>query len=392
MKYDFETLVKRSEGNLKKQWTPEAVEKAGYVSFEAAEMDFATAPSIIRSLTELVQNGLFGFNQITPEYCSRVCWWMNTERDWKVDPEWIVPVMGTIFSVATAIRMVLKPGERLIVPGPGYNRYAQAAERMGYGTVVSPMKEVNGKYEMDFEDLERCMADPSNRLLVLCNPHNPTGRVWTEKELTELARLSDKYDVIVFSDEIFAEITFEGRRTIPYCEIPEGRKRAIVCTSLGKTFNFTGVNHANVIIPDDELRERFTKRRTADHYGSLEPFAYASVMGAYTEEGLDWKRQMMKVLEENRRVVKEYFQETGSPGYLYPVEGTYVGWIRWKLPELKGEELKQFLYKEALVPMEIGTEFGMEYEEYTRMNLSSTVTQTKMAVERLRTAANKFRR
>ena len=191
MKYDFETLVKRSEGNLKKQWTPEAVEKAGYVSFEAAEMDFATAPSIIRSLTELVQNGLFGFNQITPEYCSRVCWWMNTERDWKVDPEWIVPVMGTIFSVATAIRMVLKPGERLIVPGPGYNRYAQAAERMGYGTVVSPMKEVNGKYEMDFEDLERCMADPSNRLLVLCNPHNPTGRVWTEKELTELARLSD---------------------------------------------------------------------------------------------------------------------------------------------------------------------------------------------------------
>ena len=245
---------------------------------------------------------------------------------------------------------------------------------------------------MEFEDLERVMANPSNRLLVLCNPHNPTGRVWTEKALTELARLSDKYDVIVFSDEIFAEITFEGRRTIPYCEIPDGRKRAIVCTSLGKTFNFTGVNHANVIIPDDELRERFTKRRTADHYGSLEPFAYASVMGAYTEEGLDWKRQMMKVLEENRRGVKEYFQETGSPGYLYPVEGTYVGWIRWKLPELKGEELKQFLYKEALVPMEIGTEFGMEYEEYTRMNLSSTVTQTKMAVERLRTAANKFRR
>ena len=391
MNYDFETLVKRGPESLKERWTPAAVKEAGYVSVEAAEMDFSTAPSILKAVTELVQNGNFGFSIMEQGYDEQVVWWMKEARDWEIRPEWIVPVMGSIYSVATAIRMVLKPGERIIVPGPGYNRYAQAASRMGFETRVSPMKEVNGRFEMDFEDLEAAMQDPKNRLLILCNPHNPTGRVWEKEELTRLARLSAKYEVIVFSDEIFAEVTFDGRRTIPYAEIPEGREYAMVCTSLGKTFNFTGVNHANVIIPDEELRERFTLRRTADHYGSLEPFAYASIRGAYTPEGLDWKNEMVKVVDQNRRLLMEYFSEPDAPGYLYPVEGTYVAWIKWNLPGLSGEKLKKFLDEEALVPLEIGTEFGPEYDTYTRMNLSSTVKQTSMAVERLRAAVKKYR-
>jgi cystathionine beta-lyase len=412
MKYDFETIAPCLPGNLKRQWTPEAAERAGFVSFEAAEMDFATAPSIVRSLTELVQNGNFGFNMPTDEYRERICWWMRRVRDWKIAPEWIVPVMGTIFSVATTIRMVLEPGDRIIVPSPGYNRYAQAARRMDLETVTSPMQEKDGRYEIDFADLERCMADPKNKLLILCNPHNPTGRVWTRAELKEIARLSAKYGVYVYSDEIFAEVVFDGRRTIPYCEIDEGRAYAIVCTSLGKTFNFTGVNHANVIIPDEKLRERFVRQRTADHYGSLEPFAYASVMGAYTEEGLDWVQEMLAVVERNRNALAAAFsigeaseiqtdafpekklpktwigtsEKKMLPGELFAVEGTYVGWIKWNTPDLKGEALKRFLDEEALVPLELGTEFGEGYDSYTRMNLASTNRQMCMALERLQGA------
>lgn len=391
MKYDFETIVKGGIGNLKQQWTPDAVKKAGFVSFEAAEMDFATAPSVTQSVIELVRNGNFGFNTPTQEYMEHICWWMKHARDWEIEPSWIVPVMGTIFSVATTIRMVLRPGERIIVPGPGYNRYAQAAARLGFETAISPMKDCGGHYEMDFEDLERLMKDPANRLLILCNPHNPTGRLWTREELTKLAELSARYNVIVYSDEIFAEIAFDGRRTIPYCEIEEGRRNAIVCTSLGKTFNFTGVNHANVIIPDEELRTRFTIQRTADHYGSLEPFAYASIMGAYCEEGLDWMREMLKVVEQNRKLLSEYFSDPDAPGYLYPVEGTYICWIKWNLPGLSGTKLKQFLDEKAMVPLEIGTEFGTEYESFTRMSLASTNTQTQMAVERLKKAVKEYR-
>ena len=391
MSYDFETIVRGGAGNLKQQWTSDTIRNAGLVSFEAAEMDFTTAPSIKKSLTELITNGNFGFNLPSSEYKDAVCWWMKHVRDWSIDPDWIVPVMGTIYSVATTIRMVLQPGERIIVPVPGYSRYAQAAARLGFETVVSAMKENNGQYEMDFEDLERCMADPANRILILCNPHNPTGRVWSREELTKVAELSVKYDVIVYSDEIFAEVVFDGNRTIPYCEIEEGRSHAIVCTSLGKTFNFTGVNHANIIIPDEQLRERFTTQRTADHYGSLEPFAYASILGAYCEEGADWKQQMLQVIDRNRKLITDYFSEPDAPGYVYPVEGTFVCWIKWNLPGLSGETLKKFLDEEAMVPLEIGTEFGPGYENYTRMNLGSTTKQTEMAVGRLREAVRKYR-
>lgn len=389
MDYDFQTIAKRPEGSLREMWTPEAVKKAGYVSFEAAEMDFPTAPSIIRSVKELAENGVFGFTLMGETYQRQVCWWMEHAREWSIRPEWIVPAMGTIFSVASAIRMTCAPGEGIIVPGPGYNRYAQAASRLGRRTAVSPMREKDGRYEMDFENLERLMANPRNKLLVLCNPHNPTGRVWTRGELTEVARLSARYQVVVFSDEIFAEVTFDGRRTIPYSEIPEGRPYALVCTSLGKTFNFTGVNHANLVIPDEKLRERFAAQRTADHYGSLEPFAYASVLGAYSEEGLDWVRQMLAVVDTNRKTMAAFFDGADSPGTLFPTEGTYVGWIRWDRLPFKGAALKRFLDEEALVPLEIGTEFGAEYTGYTRMNLASTNEQTRMAAERLRAACRK---
>ncbi|MCD8023021.1 MAG: aminotransferase class I/II-fold pyridoxal phosphate-dependent enzyme [Lachnospiraceae bacterium] len=227
MEYDFETVVRTGEENLKKQWTPAPIREAGYVSFEAAEMDFPTAPSIIRSVSELVQKGNIGYPTITPAYQERVCWWMAHAREWSIRPEWIVPVMGTIYSVATAIRMVTKPGEGIITLAPGYNRYEQAARRLGRESSVSVMRESAEGYRIDFADLEQKMAAPENHLFVLCNPHNPTARVWTEKELTEIARLSAKYQVLVFSDEIFAEVTFDGRRTTPYCEIEEGRPYAL---------------------------------------------------------------------------------------------------------------------------------------------------------------------
>ncbi|MCD8023022.1 MAG: hypothetical protein LUF30_08655 [Lachnospiraceae bacterium] len=138
-----------------------------------------------------------------------------------------------------------------------------------------------------------------------------------------------------------------------------------------------------MIIPDTHLRERFEAQRTADHYGSLEPFAYASIMGAYTEEGLDWKNQLVACVDKNRHLVQDYFRRPSSPGYVFPVEGTYVCWIRWDGLAYAGKDLKDFLAGKAYVSLEAGTEFGESYGHYTRMNLSSTKEQTRMAVKRL---------
>lgn len=382
----FNQIVPRGKENLKYNMTPEAVKKAGFMSFAAAEMDFPTAPSIIRSVTEMVQKGIFGFTLITDEYRERVKWWMKNARQWEIDPAWIVPTMGTIHSVATAIRMTTREGEGVIVQNPGYHRYAQAANRLHRKVAVNHLREENGRYTMDFEDLERCMAEPQNKLLVICNPHNPTARVWTREELTEVGRLAQKYGVVVFSDEIFAEVTYDGHRTVPLLEIEEGRAWMIVCTSLGKCFNFTGVNHANVLIADEDLRRRFAMQRDADHYGSLEPFAYASVMGAYTQEGLDWKNQMNALVDENRRDVLRAFEGKLAPNYVFPIEGTYVCWIHFRALEARRTCVKEFLESEALLSLDGGQDYDEACGYYCRMNLATTREQMTLALERLEAA------
>lgn len=387
----FNQIVPRDKDSLKYCITPEKVREAGYMSFSAAEMDFPTAPSIIKSVTEMVQRGIFGFTLMTDEYKERVIWWMKNARDWEINPDWIVPTMGTIYSVATAIRMTTTEGEGVIVQNPGYHRYAQAAQRLHRKVVVSHLKEEDGRYTMDFESLEKCMADPQNKLLVLCNPNNPTARVWTREELTEVGRLAAKYEVIVFSDEIFAEVTFDGHRTVPFLEIQEGLSQAIVCTSLGKCFNFTGVNHANVLIADEKLRERFITQRNADHYGSLEPFAYASVMGAYTPEGLKWKNEMTALVDENRKKVMKAFAEEFAPNYVFPIEGTYVCWIHWRGIVHDGTNLKDFLVQEALLALDGGLDYDDECRDYCRMNLATTREQMDNALDRLRRALKKQR-
>ena len=226
-----------------------------------------------------------------------------------MEPEWIVPTGGTIRSVAAAIRMTTQPGEGIIVQPPVYYRYKQAADRIGRKTIYNPLKMVGGRYEMDFENLEHCMEDSKNRLMILCNPHNPIGQVWSPDHLAKVARLARRYGVTVFSDEIFAETVYNGHIVQPYSEAPDAWEHAIVSTSLGKAFSLTGVNYANLIIPDKTLREAFIAQRNADHYGSIEPLIHAALLSAYTNEGAQWVKEMNDYVLENIRLVRRFFSE-----------------------------------------------------------------------------------
>ena len=232
---EFDLRVNR-EGlaNLKHEFTPPEIRARDIEAFNAAEMDFSTAPCVKKALHEMIDRGIFGFTVQTPEYDERIAWWMKETRGMEIDPQWIVPVMGTIFSVATALRMTCEPDGRLIVLSPVYYRYEQAATRMGLETVRVPLKNDGERFSIDFAALETAMADPKNRLLVLCNPHNPTGNVWPEEDLRKIAILSAKTQTVVLSDEIFANDAFDGRRVPPYIAIEEGRPYAITCVSRTK--------------------------------------------------------------------------------------------------------------------------------------------------------------
>lgn len=409
MQFDFETSAYRCPGNLKRTFTPQCIAEKGYASFAGAEMDFPTAPALIQSVVECAQNGLFGFTLPDETYLESIVKWMKRERNTQIQPEWIVPMMGTIYSTASLIRLVCGPEDAIITLTPVYYRYEQAAARLGRKTLHCELIESKNGYRVDWEQLEKLMAEETSKLLILCNPHNPVGKIFDREELRKIAELSGKYGVYVLSDEIFAEITFDGKEVTPYiadeifeaedagsdsicvsCEKKEAagwrrkaRKYALTVTSLGKAFNLTGVNQANLIIPDQELRERVNIQKYADHFGSIDPLFYAALKGAYTEEGSAWLVALREHVDKNRQMLYELAAKPEIPFSVFPVEGSFVAWLKWDGLDIQGEKLREFLVNELYLDLESGEEYGEGYAQYTRMNLAATGEQFRMACERI---------
>ena len=358
MKYDFETRVNRNNiGNMKSEWfTPHNVKEAGMVSFSGAEFEFKTAKPVIDAVKAYVENGLFGFTIADDNYLSHVVWWLKEVRNISVKPEWIVPVQGTIFSVATAIRLFTDEGDNVIIPTPGYNRYSQAASRLKRGSVFSPCREINGVPEVDIDNLEQCMADPKSKLLVLCNPNNPTGQIIGEEKLKAVFTLAEKYGVAVISDEIFADEVSDGYH-VPMASLLADGANVISVISLGKTFSFTGVNNAIAIIPDPVLRERYITQRNADHFGSIEPAAYAALCGGFTPEGKEWLEELIQVIDSNDRKIIDFFHRVLPQVSIVKPMGTYVLWADFSSLGMSEHQLRNFFLNEALFCCDMGEEY-----------------------------------
>lgn len=386
--FDFETIVNRKNtGNLKELLTPEELKADNLLTFNAAEMDFRTAPCVIDAMVRCAREGLFGFTLCDDAYRDAVCFWMRRVRCQEMPPEWIVPTLGTIFSVATCIRMCVGEGERMIVQPPVYNRYKQAADRIGRETVFNPLlRQADGSYSMDLSDLEEKMRDEKNRLLILCNPNNPTGSVWPREVLEQVARLAVKYDVVVYSDEIFADYAFCEEPIPVFASLCEGRNNGISAVSLGKTFSFTGVNHANMLIADEALRERFVQQKYSDHYGSIDPMVRAALLGAYSEEGIAWKNAVQALIWENYITVRRFFEETLPEVKLSPLQGGYVLWIDWNGLGLSQGQLDELLQKKARFVLEDGSDFCIPDGCCSRMNIATPKSVIDAALTRLRQA------
>lgn len=385
MEFDFETLVKRGPANMKQILTPPEVTAAGNISFDGAEPDFPTAPVIREAMIRFAQNGLYGFTLCDDTYRNAVVWWMENSRKTRIRPEWIVPVLGTIYSVATAIRLCTREGEGIILTSPVYNRYRQAADRLNRKTADCPLIREGQSYRMDWEAIERAMREPENRLFILCNPHNPIGQIWGREELERLAELANRYQVTVFSDEIFADNCYEGRQCPCYLSIPGAASHGIVATSLGKSFGFTGVNHANILIADESLRERFTDRRTRDHYGSLDPMVYECVLAAYSGRGLAWVDAFNRYTQENIRRIRSFFETYLPKVSIYGGQAGYILWMDWSAYFGREEELMDFLIRKAHFCMGEGSEYDAPC--FTRMCVASPWRYIEKALRDLKTAA-----
>ncbi len=387
MTHDFETLVRTGPASLYEALMPPAVRDSGNVSFYGAEMLYPAAGVIREAVARMAENGRFGFTMMDAAYRDAVVFWMREVRGFAADPEWIVPTLGVIHSLAVAIRLLTREGDAIIVTPPVYSRYEQAATRLRRKTVKCPLHMKDGRYELDFAAIDSAMAGGA-KLFVLCNPHNPIGQIWGTEDLVNLAALARRHGATVFSDEIFAENSLGGRVTPSFLTIPLAEESCIVATSLGKAFGLTGFNHANMLIPGKSLREAFRDRRTREHYGSMDPVAYECLLAAYTPEGRDWLAAANRVIDGNIAMVKDFFARYLPDVNVYGGEGSFLLWMDWSGKFSIEDNLFGFLVEKARLHLGLGSDYGEALR--TRMSLACPRHCVKKALDSLQLAIGLF--
>ncbi|MDY3250683.1 MAG: aminotransferase class I/II-fold pyridoxal phosphate-dependent enzyme [Candidatus Choladocola sp.] len=366
----FDKKVDRTGfASVKQAKVPACVTESGIMSLWGAEFEYPTAPFVTDAIVEWAKKGLYAYTVDDDSFHELVKKWMKIQRNWEIRKEWIVPTYGITSSLATCVRAFTQENDGIIGMTPGYHMYWKAIELSGRKKVATELLYRNGRYEIDWKDLELKMAEPANKMLVLCNPHNPVGRVWNREEQLRIGKLAEKYGIIIFSDEIFGECLYDGVEMVTLNQIADSDVKVIVATSLGKWLSFTGTNQANMIIPDDSLREAFLAQRDREFYGSMNPMMLPAYYAAYTEQGRQWLREMMAYVQENYRMTAEFF-DTRIPQFkAVRPEGTYILWVDCTALGMDDEQLQQFLFQKAHFHVDYGTCYG-GHTGFFRMTLS----------------------
>ena len=378
--FDFATIADACPVDTGTAYDPMRTVMAG------AQMHFRTAPCVMDALARRVQCGLFGYTESdVPAYLNAVSGWMRDVRGWPVDSDWIVPSYGTLQAVCACIRMATEKGDGVIVQPPAYVLYDRVLQRTGRTRVDNPLRFVDGYYEMDLEHLEGLMRDPANKLMLLCNPHNPIMDTWDKSTLAQVAAMAARHGVLVIADEIFAEhVLMEGLMT-PYATVPGAADNCVVCTSLGKAFNFTGTSHANIIIPDAALRERYIRQRDEDHYGSLSPFMYTAVTAAYTPEGKAWIDALLDHMRPRFAQVEAYLTEHLPRARVCRHTAGTLLWVDFRGFGME-EDALHAVFDGAGVAMDRGSKYGTEGTLFSRMQVGMPDSELYGALGRIREA------
>lgn len=386
----FDNYVER-RGTDSRKWCSEGMlEMTSYVDDESipmwvADMDFKAPDFVEKALLERVKHGVFGYNTAGDDYYDSIIFWLKNKNNWNIKKSWIVPTSGVVPALCYAIQGFTEPGDGVIVQNPVYPPFKGAVEINGRKVVNNSLKLVQDRYEMDFEDLEEKLKDSKNKMLILCNPHNPVGRVWTKEELEKIVELCLKHKKIVVSDEIHSDlILFNNKFTSMGTLNAELNSYLVVCTSISKTFNLAGLKASNIIIPNDNLREKFMNEMFKVA-GKPVPniFGAIAVKSCYSKEGEEWLNNLLKYLEENYLFLKGYLENNIPKIKCLPIEGTYLAWIDFRGLNLSEEELKNKLEKEAKIVVDGGEIFGHEGKGFVRLNFACHKSVLEEALSRL---------
>jgi cystathionine beta-lyase len=360
------------------------VPAADGLSMWVADMDFRPPDCVQDALARMVDHGIYGYFGDDAAYKDAIGWWMETRHGWKVDPAWITTTNGLVNGTGLCVDAFTDPGDGVVLMTPVYHAFARVIKAAGREVIECPLALNDGRYEMDFDAWARMIPEHA-KMLVLCSPHNPGGRVWTEAELRGVAELCRQHDLILVSDEIHHDLVMPGQRHIPMTlAAPEIADRLVMMTATTKTFNIAGAHVGNVIVPDDALRATLSQRMMAL---GISPNAFGLHMAtaAYSPEGAQWVDDLCAYLDGNRRVFDEGIDAV--PGLRsMPLESTYLAWVDFSGTGMAPEEFTARVEKDARIAVNHGPTFGTGGETFLRFNLATPRAKVEEAVARVRDA------
>jgi cystathionine beta-lyase len=396
MKYDFDRVYSRKNtGSAKWDAVKEVFGSEDVIPMWVADMDFPAARPIVEALKKRAEHPFYGYTHAGPSVIEAFTDRLMRKFNWKVEPEWVVFTPGVIPALSTAVKALTHPGDEIILQEPVYFPFFSVVKDNGCQVATNQLKLNSGRYEMDFADLESkfeprgVMGFGGNRIkaIILCNPHNPVGRLWGKEDLTRLGEIMLKQEIPVISDEIHCELLYKGYKHTPFAMLSkEFEQNSVVCMAPSKTFNLPGLHASSIIIPDKKLREKFNEARAGAGLG-LNIFGLTAMEAAY-RDGDEWLGQLLDYLQGNLDFTLDYFKEKIPKIKVIKPQATYLLWLDCRGLGLDDQALSSFMKEKARVGMNDGFIFGAGGSGFQRMNIACPRSILKEALQRIEKAVN----
>ncbi|RSJ80089.1 Cystathionine beta-lyase PatB [Streptococcus cristatus] len=379
--YNFETAPNRI-GQHTYKWK-EAEKDSQVLSAWIADMDFEVLPEIKQTVHDYADQLVYGYTYASEELINTVLSWERDEHGYTFDKEALVFIEGVVPAISTAIQAFTKEGDAVLINTPVYPPFARSVKLNNRRLITNSLIEQDGLFQIDFEQLERDIVDNEVKIYVLCNPHNPGGRVWEEDVLEKIGRLCQKYDVLVVSDEIHQDLTLFGHKHQSFNTVsPDFKDFSLILASATKTFNIAGTKNSYAVIENPSLRQKFQKRQLANNQHEISGLGFLATEAAY-RYGKAWLTELKAVLEENIDFVVNYFAKEAPRLRVMKPQGTYLVWLDFSDYGLTDDQLFHLLREEAKVVLNRGSDFGQEGKGHARLNTAAPKTMIKEICRRI---------
>ena len=384
-KYDFDKIIDRSSTYAIKWWG-----KKNELPMWVADMDFQTAPEILETLQKRLNNGIFGYTYIPDEWYKAYQTWWEKRHNLKIEKDSLIFCTGVVPAISSAVRKLTTEGENVVIQTPVYNVFYNSIRNNGRIILESPLVYSKGKYSIDWKDLESKLANPQTSLMILCNPHNPVGKIWDKQTLSKIGNLCKKYSVTVISDEIHCDLTDPSKEYIPFASVSKTcADISVTCIAPTKTFNIAGLKTAAVMVPNKVLRHKIWRALNTDEVAEPNVFAVEAAIAAFSKGGR-WLDSLRKYIKSNKDRVREFIATNIKEISVIDSEATYLLWIDCSKITNDSKALSDFIFKKTGLLLSNGIQYGGNGQYFLRLNPACPRKLLEEGLSRLEKAINQW--